>query len=106
MTEAQHPGMPVSHARVLLAALAASVVAAIGAAWIFGPAVAQIDWIGTLFLNALKMTIVPLVFAAIVSGVASLGDVRHLGRLGAWSACARRASTTARCASCLLSAAP
>jgi len=38
--------------------------------------------IGTLFLRLLLMLVVPLVFAGLVSGVAGLGDVRHLGRVG------------------------
>jgi proton glutamate symport protein len=41
--------------------------------------------IGTLFLNLLSMVIVPLVVAALFTGVASLGDLRHVGRLGFWS---------------------
>lgn len=40
------------------------------------------DFIGTLFINLLKMLIVPLVMASIVTGVASLGSGRDLGRLG------------------------
>ncbi|WP_303905423.1 dicarboxylate/amino acid:cation symporter [Thiohalomonas denitrificans] len=40
------------------------------------------DFVGTLFLNALKMLIVPLVVAAIVTGVAGVGGARGLGRLG------------------------
>jgi len=40
------------------------------------------DFVGTLFLNALKMLIVPLVVASIVTGVAGLGDVKGFGRLG------------------------
>ncbi|KGK85442.1 dicarboxylate/amino acid:cation symporter [Clostridium sp. HMP27] len=38
--------------------------------------------IGTLFLNLIKMTIVPLVFASLVVGAASVGDVKKLGRIG------------------------
>lgn len=38
---------------------------------------------GTLFLNLLSMVVIPLVVAALFTGVANLGDVRHLGRLGA-----------------------
>ncbi|MEO1582698.1 MAG: dicarboxylate/amino acid:cation symporter [Pseudomonadota bacterium] len=40
------------------------------------------DFIGTLFLNALKMIIVPLVTSSIVVGVAGIGDSGNLGRLG------------------------
>ena len=38
--------------------------------------------IGTLFLNLIKMTIVPLVFSSLVVGAASVGDVKKLGRIG------------------------
>ncbi|MBM7870695.1 Na+/H+-dicarboxylate symporter [Clostridium pascui] len=38
--------------------------------------------IGTLFLNLIKMTIVPLVFASLVIGAASVGDIKKLGRIG------------------------
>src|SRR5690606_17272192 len=40
-------------------------------------------WLGDLFLRALKMIIVPLVFSSIVSGVVNLGSSNTLGRLGA-----------------------
>jgi dicarboxylate/amino acid:cation (Na+ or H+) symporter, DAACS family len=38
--------------------------------------------IGTLFLNLLLMIVVPLVFASLVVGVAGIGDIRKLGRIG------------------------
>ncbi|SHE80117.1 dicarboxylate/amino acid:cation symporter [Thermomonas hydrothermalis] len=37
---------------------------------------------GTIFLNLLFMMVVPLIFSALVLGVAELGDVASLGRLG------------------------
>ncbi len=39
-------------------------------------------FIGTLFLNALKMIIVPLVMSSIITGIANAGDGQGLGRLG------------------------
>lgn len=42
----------------------------------------SIKFLGELFLNALKMMIVPLVVASMISGIASLGDVRKLGKPG------------------------
>src|SRR5690242_17818868 len=39
--------------------------------------------VGTLFLNLLSMVVTPLVVAALFTGVAGLGDLRRLGRLGA-----------------------
>ncbi len=38
--------------------------------------------IGQLFLNLLLMLVVPLVFASLVVGVAGIGDLRRLGRVG------------------------
>jgi len=37
---------------------------------------------GTLFLNMIKLVIVPLVFSSLVVGTCSLDDVRKLGRIG------------------------
>ena len=44
-------------------------------------AAAKVGWLGTLFIQALKMVIVPLVLTSIVSGVASVGGGRAFGRL-------------------------
>ena len=38
--------------------------------------------VGQLFLNLLLMLVVPLVFASLVVGVAGIGDLRRLGRVG------------------------
>lgn len=38
--------------------------------------------LGTVFLNLIKMLIVPLVFFSIVVGVANIGDPKALGRMG------------------------
>lgn len=40
------------------------------------------DFLGTLFLNALKMLIVPLVMASIICGISGIGGAEHLGRMG------------------------
>src|SRR5438094_8587656 len=37
---------------------------------------------GTLFLNLLSMVVIPLVATALFTGVAGLGDLRRVGRLG------------------------
>ncbi|MBO1926011.1 dicarboxylate/amino acid:cation symporter [Thiomicrorhabdus sp. 6S2-11] len=39
-------------------------------------------FIGTLFLNALKMIVVPLVMSAIITGIANIGSNGGFGRLG------------------------
>jgi DAACS family dicarboxylate/amino acid:cation (Na+ or H+) symporter len=40
------------------------------------------EFVGNLFIQALKMIIVPLVVSAIISGIAGLGGVEGFGRLG------------------------
>ncbi|NLL36306.1 MAG: dicarboxylate/amino acid:cation symporter [Fretibacterium sp.] len=61
--------------------------------FLVGPKVAQtpalndyvipfLDFVGKIFLTLLKMLIVPLVFASLVSGAASVGDPKKLGRIG------------------------
>jgi len=44
--------------------------------------VSYVSWMGELFLRALRMIIVPLIFTSIISGVANIGDAHNLGRLG------------------------
>ena len=38
--------------------------------------------VGKVFLNSIKMMVVPLVFVSLVVGAAMIGDVRKLGRIG------------------------
>ncbi|EIE52762.1 dicarboxylate/amino acid:cation symporter [Salipiger aestuarii] len=38
--------------------------------------------IGRMFVNALQMLVVPLVFFSLITGVAGIGDIRILGRVG------------------------
>lgn len=65
------------HWQVLIA-----LVAGVGFGW-FAPTAAQdIGFLGDLFLRLLKMIIIPLIFTSLVSGIASLGDLRAVGRVG------------------------
>lgn len=41
-----------------------------------------VAFLGTLFMNALKMIVVPLVVASLIIGVANLGDLSKLGGIG------------------------
>lgn len=40
----------------------------------------KIRFIGTIFLNALKMVVIPLIVASMIVGVTSLGDISKLGK--------------------------
>ncbi|MSR35835.1 MAG: dicarboxylate/amino acid:cation symporter [Gemmatimonadetes bacterium] len=77
------------HTRILLG-LAAGAVLGVGAnAWL-GATDPSLVWfvrnftepIGQLFLRLLLMVVIPLVFSSLVVGVAGIGDVRRLGRVG------------------------
>lgn len=49
---------------------------------IFGPKAAIIRPIGDLFINAIRMLIVPLIFSSLVVGVTSMKDPKKMGRVG------------------------
>lgn len=70
------------HTMLLLYSIVIAVILGAATGWYMGEDALMFSWMGTLFLNALKMVVVPLIVAAIISGVASLGDVRKLGRPG------------------------
>ena len=36
--------------------------------WIFGPTMVSLSWLGDLFLDSLKMMIIPLIVGAVISG--------------------------------------
>lgn len=57
---------------------------ALGIAWGVwaGPYASYVSWMGELFIRALRMIIIPLIFSSLVSGVASMGSAGNLGRLG------------------------
>jgi DAACS family dicarboxylate/amino acid:cation (Na+ or H+) symporter len=77
------------HVRILLGLV---VGATLGSAMraIVGPDAPALAWVvrhiaepvGQLFLRSLLMTVVPLVVSSLVVGVAGIGDVRRLGRVG------------------------
>ncbi len=61
----------------ILIALVLSVVFGL----VFTDYVVYVTWMGDVFLRALRMLIVPLIFASIVSGVTGIGTARNLGRM-------------------------
>lgn len=71
----------------ILAALALAVPAGLlsgGASAVFGISFVQIfTFLGALFMNALKMLIVPLIVSSMITGVAAIGRSRDFGRFGA-----------------------
>lgn len=81
-------GLPL-HTKILIG-LFIGAVAGIAANLTLGPTHSTVTWtntylagpIGQIFLRMLFMIVMPLVFASISLGVAGLGDLRHVGRVG------------------------
>jgi len=81
-------GIPL-HTKILIG-LVVGVLAGIGVNKLFGGDNTRVVWIvnnitqpvGQLFLRLLLMIVVPLVFSSLVVGVAGIGDIRKLGRVG------------------------
>ncbi len=48
---------------------------------LFPDQVHYVTWMGDIFLRALQMIIIPLIFASIVSGVTGIGSSENLGRM-------------------------
>lgn len=65
--------------------IAIALVLAVGAGFLNGaegPLLPAFEFVGKMFLDALKMLIVPLIFASIVNGLAGLTDKGAMTRLG------------------------
>ncbi|MDE3156506.1 MAG: dicarboxylate/amino acid:cation symporter [Acidobacteriota bacterium] len=65
----------------LAAGIALATVPGHGAA----AAVAVIEPVGTVWIDAIRMTVIPLVITLVISGVGGATDLRRVGRLGAWA---------------------
>ena len=65
------------HSQILIA-----IVAGVVAGVLLGERAKHIKIVGDLFIRLLKMIIIPLILASMVTGITSLGNVRRLGRLG------------------------
>jgi len=50
--------------------------------WIFGKEMLVVDWIGEMFLDTLKMLVIPLIVSSMIVGIAGLGDIRKVGKAG------------------------
>ena len=73
----------------IVGAIVLAVVSSIVGPAIFGqgfrPVVSMLEVGGEVFLRMLQMIVVPLVMASVMSGILGLGDVRKLGRPGAYA---------------------
>lgn len=77
------------HTKILIGLLV-GIIGGVGANQIWGGSSPGVTWtirnitqpVGTLFLNLLLLIVIPLVFSSLVVGVAGIGDIRKLGRIG------------------------
>ncbi|MDE0297705.1 MAG: dicarboxylate/amino acid:cation symporter [Candidatus Poribacteria bacterium] len=67
--------------KILIGIVIAIIVGIIIGGWLPNVA-AKTDVLGEIFLNSLKMIVVPLVMLSMVVGITGLGDIRNLGPIG------------------------
>jgi len=67
----------------LLYLMLAGIVSGVACGWVFGKEMEVVAWIGEIFLNLLKMLVVPLIVSSMIVGISGLGDVRKVGKTGA-----------------------
>lgn len=77
-----HWKMAIGFALGLLLGLVAHYTAGANAGWVQWLTTYVTQPAGTLFLRLIFMLVIPLLFSALVMGVAEMGDVRSLGRIG------------------------
>ncbi len=67
---------------LLLIGIVVGVVLGVVCGGVFGEKMLAIAFLGDMFMNALKAVMIPLIMASMIVGVASLGNLAKLGRLG------------------------
>ena len=50
--------------------------------WIFGKEMLVVEWMGEMFLDTLKMLVIPLIISSMIVGITGLGDIRKVGKAG------------------------
>ena len=50
--------------------------------WVFGKEMLVVEWIGEMFLDTLKMLVIPLIVSSMIVGITGLGDIRKVGKAG------------------------
>ena len=68
---------------LLLYLMLVGITSGIISGWVFGKEMEVVAWMGEIFLNLLKMLVVPLIISSMIVGIAGLGDVRKVGKTGA-----------------------
>lgn len=59
-----------------------SIALGIAAGVVFPQEMVSLRWIGLVFINLLKLIVLPLIFCALVSAITSIGEMKRLGSIG------------------------
>ena len=74
---AQEPWYKVLYIQVLIA-----IVLGVALGYFYPEAGKSVKWLGDAFIALIKMMIAPIIFCTIVHGIASIGDLKKVGRVG------------------------
>ncbi|RME64345.1 MAG: dicarboxylate/amino acid:cation symporter, partial [Alphaproteobacteria bacterium] len=66
----------------LWARVLTGLVAGLAVGLLLGPEAERLKPVGDLFIRAIKMLIVPLIFVSLVVGVTAMEDMTRMGRIG------------------------
>ena len=66
----------------LLYLMITGIILGIFSGWMYGSKMLAVEWVGEMFLDALKMLVVPLIISSMIVGIAGLGDIRKVGKTG------------------------
>jgi proton glutamate symport protein len=65
------------HTQILVA-----MILGVGAGVLLGERAGHLKFVGDIFIRLLKMIIIPLVMASMITSIAGIGNIRELGRIG------------------------
>jgi Na+/H+-dicarboxylate symporter len=68
---------------ILLYFMIAAIIVGSLCGWFFGRDMQAVAWIGEMFLDVLKMLVIPLIVSSMIVGISGLGDIRKVGKTGA-----------------------
>ena len=82
MTLAQNAAEKKSFFRSLYFQVIVGIVGGIALGWLYPDLGAQMKPLGDAFIKLIKMVIAPIIFFTVVTGIAGIGDMKKLGRVG------------------------
>jgi Na+/H+-dicarboxylate symporter len=69
----------------MLIAIILSIFLGIICGMFFPDEMLSVQWIGTVFMNMLKLIVLPLVFSALVASIGTMGNLRQVGSIGGYT---------------------